>query len=100
MARLIVRGETVTLAQQFAEHLAELVKRELEQTQTGKEPENRLLGPAPAPIPRLRNMYRFHMQAQCADGGALRAAIRAATADLQPPDGVQWTVDIDPIDML
>ena len=100
MARLIVRGEALEPAKQFAEHLAGLVRERLLKGQPAAGPENRLLGPAPAPIPRLRGMYRFHMQAQSADGTALRAAIRAATSELQSPDGVQWTVDIDPIDML
>ena len=30
----------------------------------------------------------------------LRAAVRQATAALQPPDGVQWIVDVDPLEML
>jgi primosomal protein N' (replication factor Y) len=100
MARLIVRGEASEPAKHFAEHLAERVKEQLLKRQPASGPENRLLGPAPAPIPRLRGMYRFHMQAQSADGEALREAIREATADLQSPDGIQWAVDIDPIDML
>jgi hypothetical protein len=45
-------------------------------------------------------MYRFHFQAQCADGEVLRAALRDSTADLETPDGLQWSVDIDPVDML
>lgn len=100
MARLIVRGETPEPAQQFAEHLADRLKAELDQRPIEGQPEHRLLGPAPAPIPRLRGMYRFHLQAQCADGVVLRAALRSATADLAPPEGVQWAVDVDPIDML
>ena len=96
----VVRGESLEPAKQFAEHLAGLVKEQLLKRQPAEGPENRLLGPAPAPIPRLRGMYRFHMQVQSADGPSLRAAIRAATSDLLSPDGLQWTVDIDPIDML
>ena len=30
----------------------------------------------------------------------LRAAAAAATADLAPPDDVQWIVDVDPVAML
>jgi primosomal protein N' (replication factor Y) len=100
MARLIVRGESLVQAQQFAEHIADLLKHELAKRQVEDASQNRLLGPAPAPIPRLRGMYRFHMQVQCGDGQTLRETIRAATDGLQSPDGVQWTVDVDPEDML
>jgi primosomal protein N' (replication factor Y) len=100
MARLIVRGQAAEPAQQFAEHLACLVKNELAKTGATNADETRVLGPAPAPIPRLRNMHRFHIQVQCPDGETLRSTIRAATTHLQPPDGIQWTVDVDPMDML
>jgi primosomal protein N' (replication factor Y) len=100
MARLVVRGKTVAPTQQFAEHIAERIKAELNKRQSDSGPENRLLGPAPAPIPRLRGMYRFHMQVQCGDGAVLRSAICAATDDMESPDDVQWIVDVDPIDML
>jgi primosomal protein N' (replication factor Y) len=100
MARLIVRGEAAEPAQQFAEYLAGLLKTQLAGQFTDADETCRVLGPAPAPSPRLRNMYRFHLQVQCADGPGMRAAIRAATADVPLPDGAQWTVDVDPMDML
>ena len=38
----------------------------------------------------------------CSRPTASRCAtlVRAATADLKPPDGVVWTVDVDPLDMM
>jgi primosomal protein N' (replication factor Y) len=100
MARLVVRGKTVEPTQQFAEHISERIKAELKKRQLDTGPEDRLLGPAAAPIPRLRGMYRFHMQVQCGEGAVLRDTIRAATGDVESPDDVQWIVDVDPIDML
>ncbi len=100
MARVIVRGQGAAAAEQCAEHIAKRVKDELDRRRGEQQPEHRVLGPAPAPIPRLRGMYRFHFQAQCADGEILRAALRDATAELKTPDGLQWSVDIDPADML
>jgi primosomal protein N' (replication factor Y) len=100
MARLVVRGKTVEPTREFAEYIAKLIQVELQKRQGDTGPENRLLGPAPAPIPRLRGMYRFHMQVQCGDGVVLRETIRAATGELESPSDVQWIVDVDPIDML
>jgi hypothetical protein len=30
----------------------------------------------------------------------MRAAVRAATSDHKPPQGIQWIADVDPLDML
>ena len=60
----------------------------------------RVLGPAPAPITRLRDQYRWHLQLHGADGGLLRGLLRTATAPLKTPDGVAWIVDVDPVEML
>ena len=60
----------------------------------------RVLGPAPAPIARLRDHHRFHLQFHGASGARLRSLVRAATADLKTPDAVAWIVDVDPVEML
>jgi primosomal protein N' (replication factor Y) len=60
----------------------------------------RVLGPAPAPIARLRDRFRWHVQLHGPDGPALRDLVRRATADLKTPDTVAWIVDVDPVEML
>ena len=59
-----------------------------------------MLGPAPAPIHKLRGQYRFQIQLHGADATDLANAVRAATADVKPPQNVQWIADVDPLDML
>ena len=60
----------------------------------------RVLGPAPAPIPRLRERFRWHLQVHGPDGPALREMVRRATSGLRTPDGIAWIVDVDPVEML
>jgi primosomal protein N' (replication factor Y) len=60
----------------------------------------RVLGPAPAPIARLRDRFRWHLQVQGADGRQLRELVRRATATLETPDDVAWIIDVDPVEML
>jgi hypothetical protein len=60
----------------------------------------RVLGPAPCPFARLKGRYRFQIQVQGPDGERLRSAVRHATDGLEPPEEVQWIVDVDPVDML
>jgi primosomal protein N' (replication factor Y) len=96
MARLVVRGPVGQVACQFAGCLAQRLTAVLAEQQA----QARVLGPAPAPVSKLRGLYRFQIQIQGPDGEKLRAAIRLATADLKPPEHVQWIVDVDPLDML
>jgi primosomal protein N' (replication factor Y) len=58
-------------------------------------------GPAPAPIARLRNRYRFRVMLRSADRPALRKALSAvdrARAELPPQ--VRVVLDIDPVQVL
>ncbi len=96
MIRLIVRGPSQMAAEHFAEH----VVAQLREAATATGAEIRILGPAPAPIAKLRGMFRFHALLQDPDRDRLRAVVRKATAELKPPEGVQWVVDVDPLDVL
>jgi primosomal protein N' (replication factor Y) len=96
MVRIIVRGETQEPTRVFAQHLGDRLR---EAVATSPVP-TRVAGPAAAPIARLRGMHRFHLQLQSADSETLRTAIRLASDGLEPPAGILWTADVDPLDML
>jgi primosomal protein N' (replication factor Y) len=96
MARLVIRGPVEAVVSGFADHLAERLNAEL----ATRNVTARVLGPAPAPIAKLRGLLRFQLQVQALDGAAMRAAVAAVVADLKPPEHVQWIVDVDPLDML
>jgi primosomal protein N' (replication factor Y) len=58
-------------------------------------------GPAPAPITRIRNRWRFRLMLRSADRAALRAVLAAidrARADL--PRRVRAAIDVDPVQLL
>ena len=58
------------------------------------------LGPAPAPLARLRGRHRYQLLVK-GDEAAVRAAARALVAAAETlPDGVQASVDADPLHML
>ena len=96
MVRLVIRGPLEPATAEFAGYLAGQLSAALKDQAS----DARVLGPAPAPFARLRGMYRFQIQLQGSDGDKLRAAVRQATAQLEPPDQVQWIVDVDPLNML
>lgn len=99
VVRFVVRSRSETAAREWAEHLAGRLRREIE---AGGEAAARIrvLGPAPAPIERLRDAWRWHLQIQGPDGVALRGLVRQAVEGLRVPDSVAWIVDVDPVEML
>ncbi len=96
MVRIVVRGAAETSVKEFAAHLADRV-RGTANFSTGTV---RVLGPATAPLAKLRGKYRFALQLQSADADVLHKALREAIAGVESPDGIQFTVDVDPIDMM
>jgi primosomal protein N' (replication factor Y) len=96
MVRMVVRGADHTATYGFAQEIA----RRLRASAASQASAIRILGPATAPIAKLRGRYRFQIQAQSADGELLRGLARAVTAELKPLNGIAWIVDVDPLDMM
>ncbi len=102
LARVIVRGREQEETSTFAERMAEAfqaAQRALAESATPAAPV-RLLGPAEAPVFRLKGQFRYHFQLQSASPGALHQLLRAVLPTLRPPSGVEFTVDVDPLQML
>ena len=51
------------------------------------------IGPAEAPVFRLKGYYRYHFQLQSPSPGALHKVLRAVLPTLSPPSGVELAVD-------
>jgi primosomal protein N' (replication factor Y) len=96
MVRMVVRGPGDAAARSLAEEIA----RRLNKYAAHIAPMARILGPATAPIAKLRGNFRYQIQLQSTDGEALRRLVRAATTDLKPPEGMFWSADVDPVDMM
>ena len=60
----------------------------------------RILGPAPCPFPKIRGRYRYHVLLCGTKDGNVRELVRRAVAELQPPTGVQFQVDVGPWGMM
>src|SRR5690606_27293832 len=95
MVRLVVRGPSEAQTEGFAQLIAQRLRSAILEIEPC-----RVLGPAPCPITRLRGLYRFQVQAQSPHGEELRAAVSKAVSEVKAPEGVQWIVDVDPLEML
>ena len=72
MIRVVVRGEAEMAAEHFAEHMV----AKLREAAAAAGADVRILGPAPAPIAKLRGLFRFHALLQDPDRDRLRAVVR------------------------
>jgi len=59
-----------------------------------------VLGPAPCPIERIRERWRWHLLIKAAEPGPLTRLVRYLAARAPVPGGVRLVVDRDPVSLL
>jgi primosomal protein N' (replication factor Y) len=100
LARVIVRSHDQAAAAGFAETMADALYRAQRALAGLKQGEVRVLGPAEAPVFRLKGYFRYHFQLQSASAAALHHLLRAVIPTLRMPAGIEYSLDVDPIQML
>ena len=93
-ALLTLRGRNEDKVKFSADHL----KRELEKLASDL-PELIIAGPAPAPLLRAENFYRYQIMLRLGQMSALSRRLAAIAAALTFPDDVTLTIDIDPVNL-
>ncbi len=58
-----------------------------------------IIGPAPAPLARLKNQFRFHVALRAPADAPLADIVRAALALLASADRLGLSIDLDPLSM-
>jgi primosomal protein N' (replication factor Y) len=93
IVRLIARGPDEPAVSAYMDNLAALFR-------AAADSSVRLLGPAPAPIIKIRNLYRFHLQLRCPQSRPLQLLANTVPAQLPAPHGIELAIDVDPLSML
>ena len=93
LVRLIARGPEESAVYAYLKEMADAFRR-------AAEPSVRVLGPAPAPILKIRNLYRFHIQLRCPVPRPLQVLARTVPQMIRTPQGIELAIDVDPIHML
>ncbi len=93
VARVIFRGPDETKTRQTAQAVAE----KLRAARTDATTAVRILGAAPAPVTRLRGLWRFHLQIAGKTHELVREVWQSVEKSLQLPDGIELAIDVDPI---
>ncbi len=94
----VVRAQTFTGAMDDAEAIAHRLRQQLGQGGNGKG-DFRLLGPAPAPLGKLRGEYRAQFLLKSTNRKGMREALLAVLA-ARPDISRRTTVDVDPLSVL
>ncbi len=99
LVSVVIRGRDEQQVMKAAARLADFLEKGAGQM---PEPQPEVLGPAPAPLERIKGTYRWLVVVR-GIGGSARTLISAAMeqkAALKLPSGVQLVVDVDPLDLL
>ncbi len=95
LARIILRGPNERDLQQQSQIFADTLQKKINEMESPAC----LLGPAPAPITRLKANYRYHIQLSATELEPLQQLWRAAVPELQKKVNVEFIVDVDPVSM-
>jgi len=98
VALLTIKGRNEDKVKFSAEHL----RKAIESAVQGPPPHFRDLvisGPAPAPLERAEQFYRYHIMLRARAMSKLSAALAKIVASTALPEDVTLAVDIDPMDL-
>ncbi|MCS7016919.1 MAG: primosomal protein N', partial [Gemmatales bacterium] len=101
MARLVVRSREDARAQHAAQDLAERFRLNLQRLQQ-RQPLAlvQVLGPAPCPLHRLRNYYRYQLVLLTPKVSWRNWLLRETLSQTPTSEDVIYSVDIDPVNVL
>jgi primosomal protein N' (replication factor Y) len=88
---ILISGADRAKVVNLSDNLGELLQERLGQ---------RVLGPAPAQIPKLRGLWRYHILLKGKDLDNMRKATAQILENLEIPDKIRVSVDVDPMSML
>jgi primosomal protein N' (replication factor Y) len=92
IVRLLARGREEARVKAYMDELASTLRAKA-------DPSVRFLGPCPAPVLKIKEEFRYHLQLRCASAGPLRNLLRDLSSPPLPPK-VELAVDVDPVSML
>ena len=95
LARIIVRGPSEPDVKAEVQRMAVAFR---EQVAALGSPV-RLLGPAPAPVARLKGSYRYHFQLAAVELEAIQTLWRAMSGYMSRVRTVEYAIDVDPLNL-
>jgi primosomal protein N' (replication factor Y) len=94
LVRIVLQGTPEERVRSASERLSAKLKAAFEGTPVS------ILGPAPAPVYRIRNRFRMHFLLKVPDLAASMPALRKAAGSVPTDRSLQAALDVDPMDMI
>jgi primosomal protein N' (replication factor Y) len=95
LIRVILRGPDESLVNQAAQTLGTTLRNAIDSEGLAA----RILGPAPAPVTRLKNLFRYHLQLAAPQLTTLQTLWRTHGAAYKLPTDIELAIDVDPINL-
>ncbi len=95
LARVIVRGRDEARVRDHAEQMAGICRETIRAVLADVE----VLGPAPAPIAKLKDLYRYHFQLAAPEVSSIQSLWREVMDRFPRSQDVEATIDVDPLNM-
>jgi primosomal protein N' (replication factor Y) len=96
VALLILKGRNEDKVKFSADHLRKLIESRIQGEKTS---DLIISGPAPAPLTRAEQFYRYHIMLRTRAMSKLSGALATIVATLALPEDVTLAVDVDPMDL-
>jgi primosomal protein N' (replication factor Y) len=93
LVRVVARGPDEPQVRDYMDRLADALR-------AAAGPSVRLLGPAPAPVLKIRNLYRYHLRMLAPGPKPLQDLLHAVPPGVPAPPGIELAIDVDPVSML
>lgn len=93
LLRLILRGTDEKLLEEASLEFGDILR----EASDAMEEKFRVLGPAPAPLARHKDYYRFQIMVTSPTHPALRKLYRDCLPKLNKISGIEFAVDVDPL---
>lgn len=98
LIRLVFRSRSREAAEKAADRVAEGFARYA--ADRSNRPPGEVLGPAPAPLERIKNNWRFHVLLRGSQLNDLHRWCRSVLAAYHPAAAVHVEIDVDPVNLL
>lgn len=95
LARVIVRGRDEARVREQTEQMAAVCREAV----AGLLADVEVLGPAPAPVAKLKDLYRYHFQLAAPEMSAIQTLWREIMDLLPRSHDVEYTLDVDPLNL-
>jgi len=94
MIALLIRGEKVEVVERAAEEVGRRIEKDASEL-----PNIRIQGPAPAPLARIKGVYRYQILLRGPNRSLLRQLVTRHVIPFKRT-GVEITIDVDPLNIL